>query len=484
MIGGAAEALAFLSPEAVMFSRFSGGAGKVMRFAERQARRCKQDHVGPEHILLGLLRQGCGVAARVLGRLGVDWRLAMLEFARLARYSPVVVPAGQLPFTSQAKQVIEHAIEEARTLNHNYVGTEHLLLALLRQRETLAAEILMSLQLDLDHIRREVLAQLESDCHLPPSADRSTGSCPDTPLHPHLARAAMFERFTDRARKVMQLANQEALRFQHEYIGTEHILLGLVQEGSGVAANVLKNLDVGLLQIRREIDKVVQPGPFVLAQKKLPHTPRARLALDYARQEARELGHNYVGTEHLLLGLLREQEGLAAQVLMNLGLDLKRVRAEVLVMLGINPFPGAAPAAHTPAQATAPAVAPPATFRARLDEQNARLHALERQLAHVRGLLGALVGALAGALLAGAVGAVLGLFLGGLLLALNRSLPALLAGGLAGAVLGTAHLTDQGGALTGTILGAASAGLLAEVGRPPRGRRRAPGGSTPGAAAG
>jgi ATP-dependent Clp protease ATP-binding subunit ClpC len=146
----------------------------------------------------------------------------------------------------------------------------------------------------------------------------------------------MYERFTDRARKVMQLANQEAQRFNHEYIGTEHILLGLVKEGSGVAANVLKNLDVDLRKIRLEVEKLVQSGPDMFTMGKLPQTPRAKKVIEYAIEEARNLNHNYVGTEHLLLGLLREEEGVAAQVLRNLGLKLEDVREEVLNLLGHN----------------------------------------------------------------------------------------------------------------------------------------------------
>src|SRR5436309_3774608 len=148
--------------------------------------------------------------------------------------------------------------------------------------------------------------------------------------------AGMYERFTDRARKVMQLANQEAQRFNHEYIGTEHVLLGLVKEGSGVAANVLKNLDIDLRKIRLEVERIVQHGPGgeQVVMGRLPHTPRAKKVIEYSIEEARNLNHNYVGTEHLLLGLLREQEGVAAQVLMNLGLKLDEVREEVLNLLG------------------------------------------------------------------------------------------------------------------------------------------------------
>jgi len=132
----------------------------------------------------------------------------------------------------------------------------------------------------------------------------------------------------------MALANQEAQRFNHEYIGTEHILLGLVKEGSGVGATVLKNLEVDIKKLRLEVEKLVKSGPDMVTMGKLPQTPRAKKVIEYAIEEARSLNHNYVGTEHILLGLLRESEGIAAQVLMNLGLKLEDVRQEVLNLLG------------------------------------------------------------------------------------------------------------------------------------------------------
>ena len=146
----------------------------------------------------------------------------------------------------------------------------------------------------------------------------------------------MFERFTDRARKVMALANQEAQRFNHEYIGTEHILLGLVKEGSGVGATVLKNLDVDIKKLRLAIEKRVKSGPDMVTMGKLPQTPRAKKVIEYAIEEARALNHNYVGTEHILLGLLRETEGIAAQVLMDMDMRLEDVRQEVLNLLGAS----------------------------------------------------------------------------------------------------------------------------------------------------
>ena len=144
----------------------------------------------------------------------------------------------------------------------------------------------------------------------------------------------MFNRFTERARKVIILAKEEARRFNHDYIGTEHILLDLVREGEGVAASVLQKLGVSLEKIRLEIEKLVQPGPTTQIIGDIPFTPRAKKALELAAEEARALGHNYIGTEHLLLGLIREGEGMASQVLLNLGLDLNTVRNEVMELLG------------------------------------------------------------------------------------------------------------------------------------------------------
>ena len=146
----------------------------------------------------------------------------------------------------------------------------------------------------------------------------------------------MFDRFTDRAKKVMNLARQEAQRFNHEYLGTEHILLGLVQEGSGVAANVLKNMGIDLTKIRMEVEKIVKTGPSMVTMGQLPFTPRAKKVLELSMEEAGSLGHNYIGTEHLLLGLIKENEGIAAQVLLNLGVKLQDVRDEVLDFLGAD----------------------------------------------------------------------------------------------------------------------------------------------------
>ncbi len=147
-------------------------------------------------------------------------------------------------------------------------------------------------------------------------------------------KAPMFERFTDRIRKVMELANGEAHRFKHEYIGTEHILLGLIKEGSGVGAAALKALDVDLDKARQGVERFVRPGSASLPFGRLPLTPRATAAVEQAIKEAKGLSHNYVGTEHMLLAILHERDGVAAQVLRDLGVNLDDARRQVLIVLG------------------------------------------------------------------------------------------------------------------------------------------------------
>jgi len=140
--------------------------------------------------------------------------------------------------------------------------------------------------------------------------------------------------FTDRVRKVLAMARDEAIRLQHDYVGTEHILLGLIREGEGVAAAVLTNLSADLDQVHERIEESVKKGKATIALGELPYTSRAKKVLEFAMAEARELSHSYVGTEHLLLGLLREEKGIAAQVLGSLGISLEEARAETLKVLG------------------------------------------------------------------------------------------------------------------------------------------------------
>jgi ATP-dependent Clp protease ATP-binding subunit ClpC len=144
----------------------------------------------------------------------------------------------------------------------------------------------------------------------------------------------MYERFTDRARKVVQLSNTEAQRFKHEHVDTPHLLLGLLKEGDGVAFHVLNSFDIDLRKARIEVGDCLQGNDHEPDFGKLPETPSFKKVIEHALDEARELNHNYVGTEHLLLGLLREPDDSMAQVLANLGLKPADVRQKVLNLLG------------------------------------------------------------------------------------------------------------------------------------------------------
>jgi ATP-dependent Clp protease ATP-binding subunit ClpA len=159
--------------------------------------------------------------------------------------------------------------------------------------------------------------------------------CPDS----HCEDSPMFERFTDSARKVMALANQEAQRWNHEFVGTEHILLGLVKDfetkaADGTAKRVLSAMHISLDAVRFQVEARMKPGPDMVLMGRLPQTPRAKKAIELAIEEARNLNHNYLGTEHLLLGLVRESDGIAAKALSEVGVTFKNARDEVLRIIG------------------------------------------------------------------------------------------------------------------------------------------------------
>ena len=181
----------------------------------------------------------------------------------------------------------------------------------------------------------------------------------------------MFERFTDRARRVVVLAQEEARMLDHNYIGTEHILLGLIGEGEGVAAKALESLGISLEAVRQEVEEIIGRGQQA-PPGHIAFTPRAKKVLELALREAQQLGHNYVGTEHILLGLIREGEGVAAQVLVKLGADLERVRQQVIQLL--HGHQGKQPADEGRRRGK--------RARARLmDDALARIEALDRRLA-------------------------------------------------------------------------------------------------------
>ncbi len=188
----------------------------------------------------------------------------------------------------------------------------------------------------------------------------------------------MFERYTDRARRVVVLAQEEARMLNHNYIGTEHILLGLIHEGEGVAARALESLGISLEAVRQQVEDIIGRGQQA-PQGHIAFTPRVKKVLELASQEALQLGHNYIGTEHILLGLIREGEGVAAQVLVKLGADLNRVRQQVIQLL--HGYQGKEPADPGPRLGK--------RARARLmDDALARIDALDRRLAEIERWVG------------------------------------------------------------------------------------------------
>jgi ATP-dependent Clp protease ATP-binding subunit ClpC len=184
----------------------------------------------------------------------------------------------------------------------------------------------------------------------------------------------MFERFSDRARRVIVLAQEEARMLNHNYIGTEHILLGLIHEGEGVAAKALESLGISLDAVRQQVEEIIGQGQQALSGH-IPFTPRAKKVLELSQREAARLGHAYIGTEHILLGLIREGDGVAAQVLVTLGADLNRVRQQVIQLL------------HGP-RVREPLSARSTTLELSLPAVQGRLKAIDQRLAAVEQRVG------------------------------------------------------------------------------------------------
>jgi ATP-dependent Clp protease ATP-binding subunit ClpA len=293
-----------------MFERFTERARKVIILAREEAIRLRHSSVGTEHLLLGLIREGDGLAISVLKKLNVDVAAVKAEIEKKVPVGNEITPGSEMPFTSQAKKVLEHAIPEARSLNHNYIGTEHLLLGLVREGEGIASLVLR----DFGVSAAAAKAQVQELSAGQPS--RATDPAP----------SVGFERFSERARTVILLARDEAIRLGHTGVDTEHLLLGLIREGDGWAVALLSKLNVNIAAVKSEVEKNVAAGSGSSTGGDIPFTPQAKKVLECAIAEARSLRHNYLGTEHLLLGLTREGEGTASRVLRDFGVDVASVR--------------------------------------------------------------------------------------------------------------------------------------------------------------
>jgi len=301
-----------------MFERFTDRARQVIVLAQDEARLFKHNYIGTEHLLLGLLREEEGLAARVLDILGITVEEVHLQVARIVGQGDAVA-SGEIPFTPRAKKVLELALREALSFGHDYIGTEHMLLGLVREDTGVGARILLNFGVNANTVRNETVRLL-------------SGPGREAAVSGPSAYNILPERFTERARQVIVLAEDEARSLNHASLNTEHLLLGLLRDEHGLAARVLNTLDITIDEVRAQVIEMAGRGDEPVTGA-VPLTPRARKVLDLALREALSLNHHYVGTEHILLGLVRETEGVGAQILLASDADAETIRNQILRML-------------------------------------------------------------------------------------------------------------------------------------------------------
>lgn len=295
-----------------MFERFTDRARIVMALANQEACRFNQEYIGTEHIFLGLLKEGSGAGATVLRNFNVDLLKMQKEITKSMAEGTEMNKAGKLPHTMKAKMAIEHAIGEARALNHDYIGTEHLLLGIMRETEGITAQVMKRHNITYEQVKEKIVELTGAK----EKQQSQTGT------------------FSDRARKIMALAHREAQRYNYESIEPEHILFGFIKEGSGVGMTVLKNLNVDIVKLRIDVVKRMIKGPDIVPIGKLPLSPVARKVMEYAVEWSQKLKRNYVGSEHILLGLMYDVKGnKAAEILKRYGVTEERIRNGIVELI-------------------------------------------------------------------------------------------------------------------------------------------------------
>jgi ATP-dependent Clp protease ATP-binding subunit ClpA len=315
-------------------SNFTPRAQQVFVLAQREAKRLHHNFIGTEHVLLGLIALGQGVALNVLEALGLNLENVRSEVEKQAGRGSEAVYAGKIPFTPSVKKVLAYAREEATALYHTYVGTEHLLLGLLRDREGIAAQVLKNFNIDLELIRMSILKELDPNL-IPENLLQASVKPNSFSVKIRDWSPRDVEGFTPRSIQAIAFSREEAERLHQNAIGTDHLLLGIIRLEKGVAVNVLNNLGFSLDIIRAEAAARSIPHEKLFGT--IPYTPRTNHVLKMAKEEAKALNHSYIGVEHLLLGLLREGEGPAAEIFKHLEIDVKVARKKILDELNSAP---------------------------------------------------------------------------------------------------------------------------------------------------
>jgi ATP-dependent Clp protease ATP-binding subunit ClpA len=280
-----------------MFERFTEQARQVVILAQDEARSLRHNYIGTEHILLGLLRVDESFAASTLESLDVTLDRVRSEVIRVVSRG-AEIPTGQIPFTPRAKRALELALREAISRGHRMIGPEHILLALVQVEEGVAVRVVEYLGTTAEEVRAQVGHLSEQSGKAPARLDRPA---------PRSAKPKGGELpFTHGAKKVLDLAQDEARGLKHHSVGAEHILLALLRVEESLVARILESLEVTVEEVRsRVVVRLVGEGKTVVTGE-IPLAPRAEKIVQFAVREARSHGHRSVGTEHLLLGLGHE----------------------------------------------------------------------------------------------------------------------------------------------------------------------------------
>jgi ATP-dependent Clp protease ATP-binding subunit ClpA len=335
------ESLKSLEAIPGQMSVFTSNAQQILALGRMEAKRLNHNFLGTDHLLLGLIKLNGGAAVNVLQKMNVDLEALRKEIEKEIPMGPQPTPFTHVPYTPRVKKVVALAVKEANQLGYDYIGSEHLLLGLLREGDGVAGIVLRKAGVGIEQARQVILAERDTNRkvrptemqHAPVPQRVETTSIPQ--LDPKF-RSKINSDFTPRALQVIALARKEADRMGHRHLGTEHLLLGLIKLGQGIAINVLLARGVDLTTACAEVEKLSQLGSPEKAPGNIPYTPRMKRVLASAREEADKLQHTYVGTEHLLLGLLREKEGVHAGVLRALGVEPDEIRRDVLRELDPN----------------------------------------------------------------------------------------------------------------------------------------------------